>query len=218
MYTFLNDLSGVEMDIQLQELIDKIKKDGVATAEQQASKIIEEAEKKAVAIIEDAQKKSDELVKNSKAEIARLEKASDDAVTQACRNMLLEFRDSLVSELDSFVQSECAKAYSADMLKTLVPETVKAWCKNSDASELSVLLSEKDCKELEGEFKAALKAELSKGMEVKADKTLSAGFRIGVNNGAAYYDYSAEAVADLFTAYLNPRVAALMKNAAKGNN
>ena len=104
------------------------------------------------------------------------------------------------------------------MLKTLVPETVKAWCKNSDASELSVLLSEKDCKELEGEFKAALKAELSKGMEVKADKTLSAGFRIGVNNGAAYYDYSAEAVADLFTAYLNPRVAALMKNAAKGNN
>ena len=32
------------MDIQLQELIDKIKKDGVATAEQQASKIIEEAE------------------------------------------------------------------------------------------------------------------------------------------------------------------------------
>ena len=106
----------------------------------------------------------------------------------------------------------------ASVLKTLVPETVKAWCKNSDASELSVLLSEKDCKELEGEFKAALKAELSKGMEVKADKTLSAGFRIGVNNGAAYYDYSAEAVADLFTAYLNPRVAALMKNAAKGNN
>ena len=206
------------MDIQLQELIDKIKKDGVATAEQQASKIIEEAEKKAVAIIEDAQKKSDELVKNSKAEIARLEKASDDAVTQACRNMLLEFRDSLVSELDSFVQSECAKAYSADMLKTLVPELVIAWCTNSDASELSFLLSEKDCKELEGEFKAALKAELSKGMEVKADKTLSAGFRIGVNNGAAYYDYSAEAVADLFTAYLNPRVAALMKNAAKGNN
>ena len=206
------------MDIQLQELIDKIKKDGVATAEQQASKIIEEAEKKAAAIIEDAQKKSDELVTNSKAEIARLQKASDDAVTQACRNMLLGFRDSLVSELDSFVQSECAKAYSADMLKTLVPETVKAWCKNSDASELSVLLSEKDCKELEGEFKTALKAELSKGMEVKADKTLSAGFRIGVNNGAAYYDYSAEAVADLFTAYLNPRVAALMKNAAKGNN
>lgn len=216
--TFRNNVSGVKMDIQLQELIDKIKKDGVATAEEQASRIIEDAEKKAAAVIEEAGKKADDLLKNSKAEIERLEKASEDAVTQACRNMLLSFRESLVSELDAFVQSECAKAYSSDMLKSLIPETVKAWCKNTDASELSVLLSEKDCSKLEGEFKAALKAELSKGMELKADKSLAAGFRIGVNNGAAYYDYSAEAIADLFTAYLNPRVAAIMKNAAKGND
>lgn len=214
----MNDFSGVEMDIQLQELIDKIKKDGVVTAEQQASEIIQKAEKKAADIIENAQKKSDDLIKNAKTEIARLEKASEDAVTQACRNMLLGFRESLVSELDSFIQSECAKSYSKDILKTLIPETVKAWCKNTDASELSVLLNKKDCDELESELKAALKAEISKGMEIKSDSTLSAGFRIGVNNGAAYYDYSAESIADLFSAYLNPRVADIMKKAAKGNN
>ena len=34
------------MDIQLQELIDKIKKDGVASAESKAQEIIAEAEKK----------------------------------------------------------------------------------------------------------------------------------------------------------------------------
>jgi len=39
-----------------------------------------------------------------------------------------------------------------------------------------------------------------------------------VNNGEAYYDYSAEAVADLFSSYLNPRVSAVMKNAAKGSD
>lgn len=203
------------MDIQLQELIDKIKKDGVASADNEAKKIIDEAEKKAQAIIEDAQKKADDSVKAAKAEIARLEKASEDAITQACRNMLLGFKDSLVGELDAFVKSECAKTYSKDLLKTLVPETVKAWCKNADASELSVLLSEKDCKELEKEFKAALKDELAKGMEIKIDKSLDAGFRVGVNNGNAYYDYSAEAIADLFTEYLNPRVSAIMKNAVK---
>lgn len=203
------------MDIQLQELIDKIKKDGVASADNEAKKIIDEAEKKAQAIIEDAQKKADDSIKSAKAEIARLEKASEDAITQACRNMLLSFKDSLVGELDAFVKSECAKTYSKDLLKTLVPETVKAWCKNADASELSVLLSEKDCKELEKEFKAALKDELAKGMEIKIDKSLDAGFRVGVNNGNAYYDYSAEAIADLFTEYLNPRVSAIMKNAVK---
>lgn len=206
------------MDIQLQELIDKIKKDGVSSAEASAAQIIAEAEKKAASIVDEAQKKSDDMIKNAKSEIARLEKASEDAITQASRNMLLSFRDSLVAELDGLIQSETAKAYSKDLMTNLVPETVKAWCKNADASELSVLLSEKDLKSLESELKAALKAEISKGMELKSDKSLTAGFRIGVNNGAAFYDYSAESVAELFAAYLNPRVAAVMKAAAKGNN
>ena len=206
------------MDFQLQELIDKIKKDGVSSAEAAAAQITADAEKKAASIVEDAQKKSDDMIKNARAEIARLEKASEDAVTQACRNMLITFRDSLIAELDSLIQSEAAKAYSSDLMKTLIPETVKAWSKNADASELSVILSEKDLKSLENELKAALKAEIAKGLEIKPDSALSAGFRIGVNNGAAFYDYSAESVADLFSAYLNPRVAAIMKESAKGNN
>lgn len=206
------------MDFQLQELIDKIKKDGVSSAEAAAAQITADAEKKAASIVEEAQKKSDDMIKNARAEIARLEKASEDAVTQACRNMLITFRDSLIAELDSLIQSEAAKAYSSDLMKTLIPETVKAWSKNADASELSVILSEKDLKSLENELKAALKAEIAKGIEIKPDSALSAGFRIGVNNGAAFYDYSAESVADLFSAYLNPRVAAIMKESAKGNN
>lgn len=206
------------MDFQLQELIDKIKKDGVSSAEAAAAQITADAEKKAASIVEEAQKKSDDMIKNARAEIARLEKASEDAVTQACRNMLITFRDSLIAELDSLIQSEAAKAYSSDLMKNLIPETVKAWSKNADASELSVILSEKDLKSLENELKAALKAEIAKGLEIKPDSALSAGFRIGVNNGAAFYDYSAESVADLFSAYLNPRVAAIMKESAKGNN
>lgn len=206
------------MDFQLQELIDKIKKDGVSSAEAAAAQITADAEKKAASIVEEAQKKSDDMIKNARAEIARLEKASEDAVTQACRNMLITFRDSLIAELDSLIQSVAAKAYSSDLMKTLIPETVKAWSKNADASELSVILSEKDLKSLENELKAALKAEIAKGLEIKPDSALSAGFRIGVNNGAAFYDYSAESVADLFSAYLNPRVAAIMKESAKGNN
>ena len=45
------------MDVQLQELIDKIKKDGVASAQVEAAKIIEDAEKKAAGIDTDAHDK-----------------------------------------------------------------------------------------------------------------------------------------------------------------
>ena len=204
------------MDVQLQELIDKIKKDGVATAEAEAAKKIADAEKKADSIVSDAQAKAAEIIKNAKAETERMEKASEEAIVQAGRNMLLSFKDSLVGQLDGLIQAETAKAETKDVLAKLIPETVKAWAKNSDASELSVLLSEKDLKSLESALTGELKAEISKGLEIKPDRTLSAGFRIGVKNGAAFYDYSAESLAELFGAYLNPKVAALMKTAAKG--
>ncbi len=206
------------MDIQLQELIDKIKKDGVAASEQQSALIVSEAEKKAAGIIAEAEKKADDMLKNAKAEISRLEKASEDAVAQSCRNMLITFRESLVAELNALIQSETQNAYSQELLKELVPETVRAWSKNADVSELSVLLSEKNLHNLEASFKSALKAEIEKGLQLKSDKTLGDGFRIGVNNGEAYYDYSAEALVELFASYLNPRVAQIMKNAAKGND
>ena len=203
------------MDVQLQELIDKIKKDGVAAAEKDSAKIIAASEKKAEAIIADAESKAAEIIKKAKSETEKMEKASEEAIVQAARNMLLSFKDSLVEELDGLIQGETEKAMSKDVLGKLVPETVKAWAKNSDASELSVLLSDKDLKLLEKSLKASLKAEIKKGLEIKPDKTLTAGFRIGVNKGAAFYDYSAESLAEMFAAYLNPKVAALMKVAAK---
>ena len=55
-------------------------------------------------------------------------------------------------------------------------------------------------------------------VETKVDKTLSSGFRIGVKNGAAFYDYSAESLAQMFSAYLNPKVAGLIQIAAKDAN
>lgn len=203
------------MDVQLQELIDKIKKDGVASAETESAKIISDAEKNAEKIIADAQEKAAEIVKNAKAETERMEKASEEAIVQAGRNMLLSFKDSIINELEGLIKTETENVQTKDLLVTLIPETVKAWSKNADASELSVLLAEKDLKTLESALVSELKAEISKGLEIKPDKTLSAGFRIGVKNGAAYYDYSAESLSEMFAAYLNPKVAALIKIAAK---
>jgi len=202
------------MDVQLQELIDKIKKDGVSAAKTSAEQIISDATTQAEKIISDAEQQAEKIVKNAKAETERMEKASEDAIKQAGRNLIISFRDSITSELSAIVQAETAAAYSKDLLVKLIPETVKAWSANNEAKDVSVLLNEKSLKELEGQLRAALKDEIAKGLELKADKNLSAGFRIGINNGEAYYDYSAEAVSDLFSAYLNPRTAAIMKAAA----
>ncbi len=203
------------MDTHVEELIDRIKKDGVAAAENSASEKIAQAQKEADKIILNAKEEAEKILKQTKEENARLEKASEDAIKQAGRNILLSFRDSITKEVSKLIGNEVASSYSKDTLSKLIPEVVKEWVKNSSAEDVSVLLNEKELKEVESNVKAALKAEISEGLTLKIDNSISSGFRIGVKDGAAFYDYSAEAVADLFSAYLNPRVAALMKEAAK---
>ena len=130
------------MDIQLQELIDKIKKDGVASAESKAQEIIAEAEKKAQAIISSAEEKADSIIKSGKLETERMEKASVDAIRQAGRNLLISFRDGINAQLNALISKETEKVYNSDILKNLIPEVVKNWASKDDVNSLTVLLTE----------------------------------------------------------------------------
>lgn len=203
------------MEVQLQELVEKIKKDGIETASAQAADIIRDAEAKAAAILSAARNEADSIVKNGQDEASRMEKAAVSAISQAGRNLILSFRDSILATLDSIIKTETAKSYDAAVLKELVPSVVHAWTASAKTDDISVLLSPADAEKLDAAMKAALKNEIAKGLEIHASKAVSGGFRIGTKDGAAYYDFSAEAVASLFSEYLNPRIAAIMKDAAK---
>lgn len=203
------------MEVQLQELVDKIKKDGVAAADEKAAEIIRAAEEKAKNIIEKAEAEAQESVKKAEAEALRFQKAAESSIDQAGRNTLISFRQGLLNELNAIIKAETAKNYDSAVLKNLIPEAVKGWVKTGNTENLSVILADKDLKELESSLSAALKDHITKGMELKADSKIAGGFRIGTKDGAAYYDFSAEAVADLFSSYLSPKTAEILKNAAK---
>ena len=203
------------MEVQLQELVDKIKKDGVAAADEKAAEIIRAAEEKAKNIIEKAEAEAQESIKKAEAEALRFQKAAESSIDQAGRNTLISFRQGLLNELNAIIKAETVKNYDSAVLKNLIPEAVKGWVKTGNTENLSVILADKDLKELESSLSAALKEHVSKGLELKADSKIAGGFRIGTKDGAAYYDFSAEAVADLFSSYLSPKTAEILKNAAK---
>ena len=80
------------MEIQLQELIDQIKKDGVEAAETQAEAILTAAKAEADKIISDAKSQAEKLMLDAKAENERTVKSGEDALRQAGRNLLISFR------------------------------------------------------------------------------------------------------------------------------
>ena len=83
------------MEIQLQELIDQIKKDGVETAEAQAESILNSAKAEAEEIVAMAQAQADKILLDAKNENDRIVKSGEEAIRQAGRNLLISFRDSV---------------------------------------------------------------------------------------------------------------------------
>ena len=201
------------MEIQLQELIDQIKKDGVDAAEAEATSIVDCAKAEAEKIIADAKAQAEKILADAKAENERMVKSSDDAIRQSGRNLLISFRESVTKELNAIVGDAVNAVYSADSLTKLVPDVVEGWAKNPDAEDITVILNTEDVKALEEAALASLKDKISKGITLKANDNFDGGFRISVNNGAAYYDYSAEAVVDMMSNYLSPKVTKLLKEA-----
>ncbi len=201
------------MEIQLQELIEQIKKDGVEAAEAQAEAILLSAKAEAEKIISDAQTQAEKIMLNAKSENERLVKSSEDAIRQAGRNLLISFRESVTRELKAIVGENVNAVYSSDAFAKLIINAVECWSDKPEAENISVILNGNDLEKLEKALLAELKSKMSGGVVLKANDNFDGGFRIAVNNGGAYYDYSAEAVTDMLSNYLSPKVTALLKEA-----
>lgn len=201
------------MEIQLEQLIDQIKKEGVEAAEAQAEAILNSAKSQAEKIIADAKSQADKILADAKAENEKMVKSSEDAITQAGRNLLISFRESVSRELNAIVNQNVNALYSSDKLASLIINVVENWAKNSDAEDISVILNHEDLKCLEECLLAGLKEKMLGGVTLKPNDNFDGGFHIAVNNSGAYYDYSSEAVVDMLSNYLSPKVTALLKEA-----
>jgi len=203
------------MEIQVQELIDKIKKDGIRSATEEANRIKVEAQTEAARVLDSARKEANDIISNAKSEAQRTESAGKAALEQASRNLLLGFRDEVQALLNKITGESVKASYNDDVLKQVLPDLIKSWAdKGSDS--LTVILGEGELSRLQGFFNERLAGVLSKGVELKSNRKLTSGFRISNKDGSAYYDFSAEAVAELFSTYLNQKLADLLNETSKG--
>ena len=201
------------MEIQLKELIDQIKKDGVEAAESEAQAILKAANDEAEKIILSAKTEAKRILQEAKKENERMVKSSEDAIRQAGRNLLISFRESVTRELNAIIGENVTAVYSSDAFKGLIISIVENWANKPDAEDIAVILNTQDLNKLEETLLAVLKEKMLKGITLKANDNFDGGFRIAVNNGSAYYDYSAEAVVDMLSNYLSPKVTELLKEA-----
>ena len=114
---------------------------------------------------------------------------------------------------DAVAGDNVAAVYDSDTLAKLVVSAIECWVAKPEAEDISVLLNSADLARFEETILAELKARMLTGVTLKANDNFDGGFRIAVNNGAVYYDYSAESVTDMLSGYLGAKITALLKEA-----
>ncbi len=201
------------MEIQLEELINQIKKDGVDAAEAEAESILKNAKAEAGKIVAQAQAEADRILANAQNENERMVKSSEEAIRQAGRNLLLSFRESVSRELKAILNQNVANVYSSAGLAQIIINVIEIWANKPEAEDITVILNSDSLKSLEEMLLAGIKERMLSGVTLRANDNFDGGFRISVNEGGAYYDYSAETVVDMLAKYLSPKLTELLKEA-----
>lgn len=195
------------MDSKIQELTDKIYKEGVekgnaeadrivAEAKAQESQIVAAAQKEAARIVAEAQKSAEEMKQNTQAELKLFAAQSVEALKTEITNLLTE---KLATEAVESATS--GKTFMQDVILAIVKE----WAQRE---ELTVATA--DEKALRSYFEKNAKELLKKGVKIEEVNGLKAAFEISPASGAYKVTFGDEEFISYFKEFLRPQLVKML--------
>lgn len=189
------------MDTKIQELTDKIYREGVekgneeaariiAEANQQKQTILDEAEKEAARIVAAAEKQAAELKKNTEAELKLFATQSVEALKSEVTNLVT-----------GRIASANVKAAATDpaFMQKVILELVSAWPKNE-----FLTIQAADAEALRKYFAANAKALLEKGVKIEKVNGKDTAFTVVPADGSFKVTFGEDEFIAFFKEFLRP--------------
>ena len=180
------------MELQIQDLVSSIRKEGVEAANAEAEAILAEAKKKADSIVSTAKNEAQQYKDTAEKEINILKESAEVSAEQAKRDAVLAFKTEIQGEFEKILKTKIGKELSGDGLGKLIRAAV--------AGE-----NVADCVAEVAEVSDALKSELAKeikdGLEIKPTKGVQIGFRLASKDGSGYFDCSDDGIMEMLMPY-----------------
>lgn len=207
--------SGVE------ELIERLRDEGVKAGNQEASKVLEEAEHKAQQIIEQAKTQASDILSNARSEIETEQNAARESLRIAIRDTTLELEQELKSRFDAHVRRLVSKELEdKEFLKKLILAIAGVATYNLSKDQYLDLLLTSELFEFEEEdvnltklgkerlryFILGITGDmLREGIELSPSRDINKGIRIKLAGEDLEIDLTENAISDLLLKYILPR-------------
>ena len=202
------------MSQQVQELIDKIKAEGVQAADQKAKEIETNAQSEAGKIVTDAEAKAKQIISEAMSEAEKIHSSTQMALKQAARDTLLALRKEIEAVLTKVVAKQINASLSTDNLADILGEVIKKSVETESADqEILVGLNQKDVDALKNGFLSKLQNEVKSPIKFQSNDDIARGFTISYDKGKSCFDFTDKGLAEYLSGYLNTQVAGLLKEA-----
>ncbi len=175
------------MEIQIDDLVQSIKRDGIEQARKEADAIIVTAKAQANDIIAASKAEAERNLENARREI----ESSKALILQAQRDAVLSVRKELGTMLERIMADKVAKELSEASLAKLVIAAIG----DDDPAKFSVEIDE-----AKASIRSTLAKQIEKGLEIHPAK--GAALRLCCKDGSGFYDFSDEQIASLLKPFL----------------
>ena len=200
------------MSQNVQDLINKIKKEGLEASQQRAREIEGEVQKKVDELIAEAEARAEKIIADAKDEQAKLEESARASLQQAARDTVLSLKQTINDLLTKIIKQDVRGALGADQMAALIVALAKEFVsQNKDAKTVEVGLSEESRQLLEKDLLAKLQKDIKTEVVIQSADDLAGGFTISFDEGKSCFDFSEEALVQYLGKYVNEYVAGLLK-------
>jgi V/A-type H+/Na+-transporting ATPase subunit E len=200
---------------ELQNLLDKIQRDGVEQAEAQAARIVGEAEERARAILAEAKASAEATVAQAERDAQVFVERAHVALEQGVRDYLLRVQHGIEELLREIMRGTVAEALTPSVVAEMLVKLSQAYGgASADDEHATVLLGQRDADEFVELFLSDFRQRIAQGVQIHIDERIRRGFRVSFNEDGPFHDFTVEAIAESLAEMLRPPLKEIVRRAA----
>jgi V/A-type H+-transporting ATPase subunit E len=201
------------MQNKLQELTEKIYREGISKGNAEAEEIVLRAKKEAEALLADAKKESKAILNEAQKKAEEIRTNGESELKLSARQSINALKQKIVDLINHETVNKAVEGalQDKDFVRRMLETTLKNWAASSDKPlDVNLLLPEKEVAAMEQYFVKSVKELLDKGLSIKADAEIKAGFQIVPKDGSYKMSFTDRDFENFFKGYLRPRLMKLL--------
>lgn len=195
------------MENKIQELTDKIYREGVEKGNVEAQKLIEKAQEDAKKIVEDAHKEAETILVNARKAAGELAENTKSELKLFAGQAINALKSEIATLVTNQLVDADVKAFVAnkDFLNAFIVALASKWSENEP-----IVIGAADAESLKKYFAAKAKSLLDKGIKIEQVNGTKTLFTVSPADGSYKVNFGEEEFMNYFKEFLRPQLVEML--------